>query len=90
MIQVCCLLTIRLPLQCCCNLFNSVFVANLVATFRIKTLGVQNGFLQERVEARLMLLFRRPLEAVRPITVGNGAIVKKVSTGPWQSASATP
>jgi hypothetical protein len=54
-----------------------VYVATFVATYRIKTLGVQSGFLQERVEARLMLLFRRPLEAVRPIAVGNGAIVKK-------------
>ncbi|SFG78204.1 hypothetical protein SAMN05518865_11879 [Duganella sp. CF458] len=52
-------------------------MANFVATYRIKTLGVQSGFLQERVEARLMLLFRRPLEAVRPIILGNGAIVKK-------------
>ncbi|KQZ30478.1 hypothetical protein ASD58_10745 [Duganella sp. Root1480D1] len=52
-------------------------MASFVATYRIKTLGVQNGFLQERVEARLMLLFRRPLEAVRPILAGNGAIVKK-------------
>jgi len=52
-------------------------VATFVATYRIKTLGVQSGFLQERVEARLMLLFRRPLEAVRPIAAGNGAIVKK-------------
>ncbi|HEY0585927.1 MAG TPA: hypothetical protein VGD52_07345 [Pseudoduganella sp.] len=48
-----------------------------MATYRIKTLGVQSGFLQERVEARLMLLFRRPLEAVRPIAAGKGAIVKK-------------
>ncbi|MGW8391397.1 hypothetical protein [Pseudoduganella sp. HUAS MS19] len=48
-----------------------------MATYRIKTLGVQAGFQRERVEARLMLLFRRPLEAVRPITAGNGAIVKK-------------
>jgi hypothetical protein len=54
-----------------------VYVATFVATYRIKTLGVQSGFLQERVEARLMLLFRRPLEAVRPIAAGNGAIVKK-------------
>lgn len=52
-------------------------MATFVATYRIKTLGVQSGFLQERVEARLMLLFRRPLEAVRPIAAGNGAIVKK-------------
>lgn len=58
-------------------MFNLVYVATFVATYRIKTLGVQSGFLQERVEARLMLLFRRPLEAVRPITAGNGAIVKK-------------
>ncbi|WP_154668122.1 hypothetical protein [Pseudoduganella violaceinigra] len=48
-----------------------------MATYRIKTLGVQAGSQKERVEARLMLLFRRPLEAVRPITEGNGAVLKK-------------
>ena len=47
------------------------------ATYRIKTLGVMQGFQRERVEARLMLLFRRPLEAVRPIADGNGALLKK-------------
>ena len=47
------------------------------ATYRIKTLGVQDGFQRERVEARLMLLFRRPLQAVRPIADGNGALLKK-------------
>ena len=47
------------------------------ATYRIKTLGVQDGFQRERVEARLMLMFRRPLQAVRPIADGNGALLKK-------------
>ena len=48
-----------------------------MATYRIKTLGIMTGFQRERVEARLMLLFRRPLEAVRPIVEGNGALLKK-------------
>jgi hypothetical protein len=52
-------------------------LSNMSATFRIKTLGVLDGFQRERVEARLMLLFRRPLEAVRPIAEGNGALLKK-------------
>lgn len=47
------------------------------ATYRIRTLGVQEGFQRERVEARLMLLFRRPLQAVQPIAEGNGALLKK-------------
>jgi|GEM_PF-1276492 len=50
---------------------------NILATYRLKTLGVQDSFQRERVEARLMLLFRRPLEAVRPIVAGQGAILKK-------------
>ena len=41
------------------------------------TLGVQAGFQRERAEARLMLAFRRSLEAVRPIADGNGALIKK-------------
>ncbi|WP_342119280.1 hypothetical protein [Pseudoduganella sp. OTU4001] len=49
----------------------------MAATFRIRTLGVQPGLQRERVEARLMLLFRRPLAAVRPIADGNGALLKK-------------
>jgi hypothetical protein len=48
-----------------------------VATYRIKTLGVQDSLQRERVEARLMLLFRRSLAAVRPIADGNGAVLKK-------------
>ncbi len=52
-------------------------LSNMSATYRIKTLGVQQGFQRERVEARLMLLFRRPLETVRPIAEGNGALLKK-------------
>jgi len=48
-----------------------------LATYRIKTLGVKDGSQRERVEARLMLLFRRPQEAVRPIAEGNGALLKK-------------
>ncbi|MYN05419.1 hypothetical protein GTP41_25310 [Pseudoduganella sp. DS3] len=40
-------------------------------------MGVQAGSQRERVEARLMLLFRRPLEAVRPVADGNGALLKK-------------
>lgn len=52
-------------------------LGKLLATYRLKTLGVQDSFQRERVEARLMLLFRRPLEAVRPIAAGNGAVLKK-------------
>lgn len=50
---------------------------DMAATFRVRTLGVQAGFQRERAEARLMLLFRRPLEAIRPIAEGNGALLKK-------------
>lgn len=49
----------------------------MAATFRIRTLGVQAGFQRERAEARLMLLLRRPLDVVRPIADGNGALLKK-------------
>jgi hypothetical protein len=59
------------------------------ATYRIRTLGVQEGFQRERVEARLMLLFRRPLQAVQPIAEGNGALLKRASTWRRPSAIAT-
>ncbi len=52
-------------------------LAAFLATYRLKTLGVRDSFQRERVEARLMLLFRRPLEAVRPIVAGEGAVLKK-------------
>ena len=50
-------------------------LAAFLATYRLKTLGVRDSFQRERVEARLMLLFRRPLEAVRPIVAGEGAVL---------------
>ena len=48
-----------------------------LATYRITTNGIRDGSQRERVVARLMLLFRRPQEAVRPIVEGNGALLKK-------------